>query len=66
MQFWNWCELHVTYIWITSNYHSLKLMIGIVIGRKLVLIDYGFNKLQNNFIRLKIGDFGWWPILKGH
>jgi hypothetical protein len=32
----------------------------------LVLIDYGFNKLQNNFIRLKIGDFGWWPILKGH
>jgi hypothetical protein len=34
-------------------------MIGIVIGRKLVLIDYGFNKLQNNFIRLKIGDFGW-------
>lgn len=44
---------------MTSNYHSLKLMIRIVIGRKLVLIDHGFKKLQNNFIRLKIRDFGW-------
>jgi hypothetical protein len=66
MQFWNWCGLHATYIWITSNYPSLKLMIGIVKGRKLVLFDYGLNKLQNNCISLKIGDFGWWQILKGH